>query len=284
MMSDQSPLYTRYNYIIPDKMISYNYLIEYDIKHANTSILFGAGKIDQTIYDLYNTIPKQQREIAIGLKIAEEKEDSFEETGKRYSETETIIKNTIIDFKKKFVETNHIHDEQIVRIANDALLIRPWERIDYTVFPFGSTIIEFKVDGIYTSMVKLADTIILFNSENCTVDVKGIDDNRLWLCEKFLTSICEIILYIEKGDTKIAKMKYIDFYDDYINLKLPIEYYREFNAGTGYRIKYNGILTVPRTARLLDLGDHFDKTKLDISYNLYVLRDLYDIIIRKIMA
>lgn len=273
------PLYERYNYIVPDKMVSYNYLVEYDLSHANISILYGAGIIDEYLFDLLNTIPKQQREVTIGMKIAEEKEESEIETGKRISVTENIIKEGIRNAKEQFVIQNHIQDHQIVRIANDALLVKPLELIECTIFPYGSSLLEFKIDGVYTSMIHLADTVILFNSESCAVDVKGINNDKIPLCERFLTAICEIILYIEKGDLKIAKMKYIDFYEAYITLQLPIDYYRELNAGTGYRIKYNGFLTVPKTCRLLGLDNQFDKSKLDISYNLYILREIYSIIL-----
>lgn len=273
------PLYERYNYIIPDKMVSYNYLVEYDLSRANISILYAMGVIDKYLFDLLNVIPKQQREITIGMKIAEEKEESELETGKRISVTENIIKEGIKSAKEQFVIQNHIQDYQIVRIANDALLVKPLEPIEYTSFPYGSSLLEFKIDGVYTSMVQLADIVILFNSESCAVDVKGIDNDKISLCEKFLTAICEIILYIEKGDLKIAKMKYIDFYEDYVSLQLPIDYYRELNAGTGYRIKYNGFLTVPKTCRLLGLNSQFDMSKLDISYNLYILREIYSIIL-----
>ena len=272
-------LYERYNYIVSDKMVSYNYLMEYDLRHANISILYGAGAIDKDLFDLLNTVPKQQREITIGMRIAEEKRESELETGKRISITENLIKEGIRNVKEQFVIQNHIQDHQIVRIANDALLIKPLEPIEYTTFPYGPSLLEFKIDGVYTSMVHLADIIILFNSESCAVDVKGINNNKVSLCEKFLTAICEIILYIEKGDLKIAKMKYIDFYKDYITLKLPIDYYRELNSGDGYKIKYNGFLTKPKTCRPLALSDQFDVSKLDISYNLYILREIYSIIL-----
>lgn len=281
-MTEDQPLYSRYNYISLNKMESYYYLTEYDIRQANISILYGSGRIDRNMFDYFSTISKREREIAIGLMIGEEKKESYEEYGNYYSKTEDIIKTGIIEAKRKFVETNKISDESIVRIANDALIVKDNGIMNARKFNYRNSRIEFKIDGVYTSMVQLADVIILFNSENCAVDVKGISNDKIILCEKFLTAICEIIMYIEKGDLTVAKMKHYDLYKDYIERRLPVEYYRELNSGTGYRIKYDGILTVPKTARLLSLAEGFDINKLDISYNLYILRELYSLIIKDV--
>lgn len=267
---------SRSNFIADQKIVCNHYLVEYDIRHANISMLKTAGSLSDEMYNYMESLPKMEREIIIGNWIRGEK--YIRDGAVHLSHTEAAIKEGIKNAKYDFCRINNIETQDIVRIASDALIVK----VSNTTHPYIQDInpyILFHISGIYTTMIKLADIILLFNSETCAVDIKGISDDKLFLHQPFLTAICELLLYIENGDKKVALMKHKELYENYISMALPLEYYRELNAGSGYKLKYQGTLQSVKTARLIALPDQFDIRNVDMSHNLYILRELYSIIL-----
>lgn len=268
------------NYIIDSKFLACKYIIEYDISKANISMLYAYKMITKEEYNWYQSLPKQAREVYIGQRIAYEKE--LTKDSGSYSLMENTIKNGILKAKNDFIEANKIYDIEIVRIANDALAIMKNTQVKHTRFEVKKDRppIEFRLSFVATSMIKLNKVLVFFNSETGEVTIKGINKNLHQMHTAFLTEICKIVQCLEYNDYKSALIKYHEFYDQYIHYNLSKEYYREFNAGSGYRIKYTGnTLTSSITHGMLFLPDCFNIERLDISYNLNVLRELYGIII-----
>lgn len=264
-------LWKRVNYIIDQEYINNTYIYEYDIRAANVSVLRAYEKIDNDTYAKYLSMPKSLREYNIGMLIREEKE--------RFN-TSTVydtIKSGIEEAKHQLFEQNNLQDSQIIRIASDAVYVSDniGKVLQHTVVELGKGFVEFKVNGPWNTMVKFPMNTILFMGYtpdgDYNISVKGIDNSLLELHEPLLGFICRILFYIEHYSKKDTLIVYKDFYDKYINRELPIEYYREFNSGSSYRLQNSGI-----GSRFLDQKylEH-----VDISYNNYILRTLYRIII-----
>lgn len=272
------PLWSQINYLTEARFHKGLYIREYDIQKANITVLLSLGLINTKSYDTLYYMDKSHRESTIGRWIRDEKESHIN----KRSITEEMIKFGISEAKRLLFEANHIKDEEVLRIANDSVLVYrplPLENTSFILNTDNQVATTFLCKGEFTLFVKLAKTVILFNSQTGNVEAKGINDSKLLLHQDFLSIICQLLYYKELGDSKVALMNYHNFYNQYINRLLPISFYREFNAESGYRLLSSGNKYASKYYGLLMPPDGFDINKLDISYNLYVLRDLYAILI-----
>ena len=107
------------------------------------------------------------------------------------------------------------------------------------------------------------------------LDIKGISEYAQSLHENYFTDFLKCLFNSAQCDSMseiISLLK--DFYSDYINLKLDLGYYREFNAASKFLIK-----PFPGSFRVFT-AEHFDPKNIDyidIKFNEALLRDLYKI-------
>lgn len=247
------------SYINPSRYIS-GRIVEYDIKAANINTLYEARAIDDKLYNYLLFLPKKDREVYIGKLI---KSDN-----KYYD----CIKNGIISAKKKLIQYNgNIEVPDIVRIANDAVYIN--KSYDLKNTKFGN--IEFKKSNPYSSMIWLqskgTNLLIFFyyNNNGINIDVKGINTQcQLLHADYMLTFIANVIYNLEKVSLEDALNLVTSFYEDYINMRLPLGYYRELNSMSLYRLKYTDFAV-----------ECPGNEPVDINFNLYIIRDLYSILL-----
>lgn len=243
------------SYEIPRDYIS-GRIIEYDLRAANINCLKHLKLISDEEYNYFLNIPKWNREVEVG-----------------YLQREDIaVYNAISDEIKRvkfnFLTANHVDPSTIVRIANDAIYINSFIDMQHLFF---DDVYEFRVKGQYNVMMRLGKHTTLYvklNDNDYNVDVKGINDNKLFLHESFLSFLCNIIFTIERVGTKEAIQMYNDFYQKYVNRQLDITYYREFNSHSLYRHKSGFLLS-----QVTDIND------LRIDYNLHMLRELWSVLL-----
>ena len=212
-------LANRVSYEIPRDYVS-GRITEYDLRAANINCLKHLGLISDEEYNYFLNIPKQNREVEVG-----------------YLQREDIaVYNAISDEIKRvkfnFLTTNNVDPSTIVRIANDAVYINSFIDLQYLFF---DDVYEFRIKGQYNVMLRLGKYITLFvklNDNDYDVDVKGINDNKLFLHESFISFLCGIIFTIERVGNKEAIQMYNDFYEKYVKRELDISYYREFNSAS----------------------------------------------------
>lgn len=268
------PLSDKTNYITDRKIIIGSNIIEYDIKQANINILKAYGDLNE--FEYYNIMKadKVSREIMIGRKIQMEKMSNKDEK----SPIAEHIRDGIKLAKDNLLVTNNIDPNEVVRIANDAVYIErqlPLQQTSFDILNNGHRIM-FVDKGHFSSFIKLGRVSVFLrieSDENLVVDVKGINDELVPLHQPFLGFICNILFYLERTDIPTTLQVYNEFYEEYINRSLPIEYYREFNSDSDIRINsphrfYGG--------RFLD---EKYKNMADINYNLLMLREIYAIIL-----
>lgn len=257
MTSELEKLASATSYITPSRYIS-GRIVEYDIRAANITMLRKYNAITEEYFNFLLSLPKHNREVEIGLLI---------NTDIKYF---NIIRDGILDAKKKLFVANNINPLSIVRIANDAVFINSSNDLKFTVFDN----VIFKQKSISNSMIKLDKLIIFFSyiGENLNIITKGIKPEIQKLHENFMLTFIANILYLLERVSPIDALNCInEFYEDYVNLRLPIEYYRELNDKSYYKYKYQGYYL----STVSDIND------IDINYNLFILRELWSIVLEK---
>lgn len=257
---EREHLWEHNTYITPLNYIS-GRIVEYDIRSANITMLKKYGVIDENYYNYLANLPKYNREVEIGLLI------------KNNSEIYDTIKKGIIEAKKLLFEYNNIEDSEVVRIANDAVYIN--RSVDLQLTNFDG--VEFVKKSISSIMLNLHGTLLFIFFDlrgNINIEIKGISKDISSLHQKYLLSfISNTIFMMERYSVQDAMKYYSDFYEKYIKLELDIEYYREFNSGGRFKIKNNNFY--------LSNIEEKDINLIDINYNLFILRELWGILLSK---
>ena len=249
---------TNTHYLQPTKYIISRYIYEYDMSKANISVLYSCGVISKEEYDYYYNLPKSIREKEIGIR-------------RKDKEFDTILSNLIQEYRIKFIESNNIEDDKILSIKNDALFILD-SPANITKFDN----VEFTKRNVYTSYFNLNKMEIYYNLDIInnieTLDVKGIRDDKLKLHQDYFVNFLCTIFDNFQNKPIVETIKEISwFYDNYLKRYLDIGYYREFNSSSQYSLysksKYYKF----------DMMDEKYLDKIDISCNLNIIRELYQI-------
>ena len=271
--SVEEKIVSKINYITPERYLT-GVIRELDLKAANISILHSKGMISDDEYNYLRSIPKIDREISIGNMINNTAEKN--KSGEAITTTSPIynsIKDGIREAKVWLCQMNNIKEDEIIRIANDAVYINRPVPLQYT----NNNGVEFSEKAIYSSLLQLNGIILFFryNSDNMLeVDIKGLGkDNERWHNGFMLSVIGQVILLLQKSSASDALNYLSKVYEDYILLKMPIGMYREFNNLSGFR---EGNFYLSNEVGL-------DIRQIDIGYNLSLLRTLYGVILDQYM-
>jgi len=102
--------------------------------------------------------------------------------------------------------------------------------------------------------------------------IVGLDPHNIELHKDyFIALIFKIMNMVSKNNIQLAIDTLRDFYRDYVNGELNIEYYREFNLQSKFKVSsMNYIYYID--------SDLVDVRSLDISYNEKVLRYISSLI------
>lgn len=246
-----------YSYITPLKYVS-GIIREYDIASANVNVLYDAGAISESDYNYISRLPKQSREVEVGLRIRDNLID------------QEILAQGIAKAKIQLGIANGIKDNEIVRIANDAVYVNRFDKLKNT--QFGN--IRFVEKSFFRVMVKLNNLIIFQRTDydGVNIDVKGISSPALLLHLEYMLDLISQTIYLCEHVSPNYALQYLtDFYQQYLEKKLDIGYYREFNSDSLYKIKDSDF----------KISNATDINTIDINYNLFILRELYSIILEK---
>lgn len=260
---EHSNLWNRINYKCTLPYIINTYIREYDLSKANISSLYHYNVLSKEQYESFLNMPKQEREIKIGLMIR---------NNKSYYDT---IANGITYAKRMLIETNNVQDYEIVSIKNDAIFIhgRELQNSKFGIF-------EFKVKNTFTTYMRLSENIEIyyydFNNNDTiqsSITVKGIsDENLISHNDGMLNLINQVCFMINRYDVESILSYVTDMYNDFRDRSLPINYYRSFDSMSKFMI---------RTEYFSYILDYIDDTMrgiLDISVNDSVFRELIYII------
>lgn len=264
-------IYESNTYLTPHRLLMGVNIYEYDIRQANINVLYSYDSISYEEYRRLSESSKMYREIAIG-KMEAYRDDVY-----------STIQKGIIEAKRQLITTNNVSSDNIVRIANDAIYIISSYPLKYTKFqlnPQKAHEVEFVCKNCFQDYLHLRDVcVFLYKMENedIDVDVKGLG-KYINLHEPFLEFLVDTIMYKKMTYDSGVWNHFIDFYKDYINRRLDISYYREFNAGSSFRLR-----RVEGKERVVPFNimspEGLSVNDIDIGYNLSLLRELYSIIL-----
>lgn len=248
-------------YVYPTSRYISGHIVEYDIRAANVNMLYKYGKIDKATYDYLLSIPKQDRQVKVGL------------MSKQDPTINTIYINGIKEHKLLFAEANNIQLKEVIRIAKDAVYInRPG--ILQNRF-FGN--VEFKIASITDVFMILENKVyILFKKEpdgSLNIDVKGLGESKALHADGMLSFIASLINIVENAGVEEGLKMISDFYVNYINKNLPIQFYRHFDSRSEFLVNAKGLGSV-----FVPVAKQEDLYLLNIDYNAKVIRDIWSVI------
>lgn len=274
----ENELYKMINYTCPRPIVISKKIYEYDIKQANISVLYSQGKISDYDYAKLSHSDKFSREVFIGKMIANSKDNTINAS----------IQNGIQEAKRLFMTYNIIQEDHIVRIANDAIFAimdYPAKYTKFNINPTGDYYIRFVEKNCYDGYVRFSNGIWVFYKilpdENADINVIGLG-NYSFVHSQMINIITITLYYLHmmQYDTAIRNLNTV--IEDYLNKKLPIETYREFNPSGIFCLKKNinsiknGVLYSLEPTNIIQ---DIDIDQLNISYNYCILRELYSMIL-----
>lgn len=132
---------------------------------------------------------------------------------------------------------------------------------------------NLKVDE-YDNFIRVGEFILMTKQDMFGVKqaIVGLDPHNIELHKDyFIALIFKIMNMVSKNNIQLAIDTLRDFYRDYVNGELNIEYYREFNLQSKFKVSsMNYIYYID--------SDLVDVRSLDISYNEKVLRYISSLI------
>lgn len=132
---------------------------------------------------------------------------------------------------------------------------------------------NLKVDE-YDNFIRVGEFILMTKQDMFGMKqaIVGLDPHNIELHKDYLIAlIFKIMNMVSKNNIQLAIDTLRDFYRDYVNGELNIEYYREFNLQSKFKVSsMNYIYYID--------SDLVDVRSLDISYNEKVLRYISSLI------
>lgn len=238
-----SLLYNKHNYLNKDvEYIISNEIIEYDIQSAGFNLMKKYKLLDEHKIKYLESLEKKQRQIQIGLYQREDR---------------TLVKRLnekFVEARKLFFQDNELQDNDILSIKKDAIVTT--KRCFNTQFDN----IVFSEKNIYTSYYYLNNYEFYYNHNG--IDVKGISDDLLELHREYMLDF----LYNFFRMNELSRRKQVidlikDFSYFYKEKQLDIEYYRELNTQSLFKI--NDRLFGEKVG----IKNTKDKSTIDIGYN-----------------
>ena len=257
----ESELWSNINYLANISYINNAFIYELDISKANINVLKSKGILDDNTYNFLYKLEHDMRYRYIGKMI--QKNPSIQK----------ILTDGIIEAKQWLFSSNNIQDREVLSIKNDAVFIIGREP-KYKEF---NNLVRFITKGVFTGFYrvgKLLEFYYFYNKSNKQeqITIKGIDDNK-WLSSHndYMINLFKDIFYtLQCNSIEEAINKLKIFYFNYINLELPIGFYREFDSNSNFKFK-----DFPYVIN--NITDEY-KPYLDITCNINLIIELQKIL------
>lgn len=246
-------------YVAPYEWLINRHLREYDLSKANISLLLEYGFITKKRYDEIFHMPREQREITVGLMQRDDPELS------------KGLSNCFKDARRRFFEINQLNPDNVLYIDKDSITTIDTE-VPYTRL---SNNLEFKLKNEYSSFYRLQFIDFLYYC-NGTIErfrLKGAGKQVPIKHKNHLMQFLLALAYTAQTDSiENCILMIKDFYHQYTHRMLEPNFYRELNNRCMYKVVNTGYHTY-YTDALNSIGSEF----IDISHNADILRILYRI-------
>lgn len=208
-----------------DYIVSSN-IREYDIKSAGFNMLISADALSDKKKEYLSSLDKEKRNITIGL------------MQKNNKEITKIINSRLEYYRKEFIQSNDILDYNIISVKKDA------------IFTVNAIIKKTKFDNVifdcknkYSSYYNINGVEFFFSKMNNDLTIKGLgkmdseDKKNLKKHNDYMINFLIELFKLNESSNRNACMYLRDFVYKYINKKLNINYYRELNGDSKFRLK-----------------------------------------------
>lgn len=235
-------------YLNREKVMEVNSkIIEYDLYHANTSLMRFYNLCPTKLIDKIDSLTKMSREVYVGKLQRDNKEFS------------KALMKSFDDAMKLFLDTNGITEDNIISIKKDAAFV-----VNKKVVQTDFDCLHFRPKNEYIGYALIGLYEIYFKS-NGEADVKGIADrDALDLHKNGILRFVKDLMSLYAQKDKIATSRYLhEFIDNYKKKLLPFDYYREFNTQSAYKCFINN------EELILDELDESVIDTCDISWNYF---------------
>ena len=241
-------------------------ITRYKIIDSEISILKENNIIEQEMFDYLSKSGEKEKSYFINALIRDNKGIN------------KIISDGIKKLRYIFLHTNQIKNSDVISLSKDFITVKGKEASDLTI----SETAKFRIDGKFTSFYRLNSVEMyynynhVYNSEFVDVGIIGATDSsiknfRSFHDSYFIEFLSELFYSAQTEGLQTAIMLLQTVYSNYISLKLPVQFYREFNLDSKYRLKREFTSV---GAIYADFATERDKAIFDISYNENILRTI----------
>lgn len=239
------------------------YVREYDIRKAGQTALLIGGCIDYNKYKYLCSLSRMDRQVQTGLLI------------KDNPEFEGVRKSIIAKAREDFMRCNDLSEADILSVKNDAVYVI--KKVPKKLKFFDDQL-EFVCKNTYTSYYRYYRTEMYYFNDIVSgdeyLDVKNISDQNLnYHSDYFMDFLMYVFNLAQSNSISEAISTLQNMMTRYINLDLSLEYYREFNARSEYKLNMSEFTDY--YAKMLP--EDIDLHVLDINQNLDIMRYLYKI-------
>lgn len=230
-------------------------IAEYDIKSAGATAILELKGND--MYEYLMKLDKKTRNIKIGLMMKNEPGLS------------DAVNDLMLKYLNIFIKENKINAKNIVYTTRDSILV-------YNKIPLKTIFnhVEFRnKDGMFSTMIRIKNYTILFDSMSGRIDIKGIKDEIVedsFFLNKFLINFLYIIESCQKnGDEKIfntlknMRLQYLNSHD--------VRVYKDLLNENKLGVRYNNeLIYLDVNTDTIEENEDFEIAK-DLNYVNFVL-------------
>lgn len=248
--------YTNYTNEFIDHLYNVE-IIEYDMRDAGLSLSKKYKLLPETTIKYLENLSKNERKVVMGIMQRNDKEFR-----KAHNEAFKLG-------RKLFFEENELDSSNVLSIKKDAIFaLKRCENVEFNE-------LVFVPKNVYTSYYRFDRYEYYYYSNG--LDVKGIADDKLMLHREFMISALHEFMYLmekAKTDKVIRFLKEFIYY--YKTKQLSVEFYRELNRDSMYRLDYR----LNNQSFAIDHVDSKEDILINYNFNTY-LTPLIDIVLRR---
>lgn len=224
--------------------LHHEYIREYDIKSANTSLMSYYNLMSQSDIDQIAEMPRDEREVTVGKLMRKSRE---------FSEK---LEKSFTDIIEEFIAANNLDREvDIISIKKDAVFIRN-RSVKKT--RFGDSVL-FRPKGEYGGFIPIPGLEFYWKNGG-GFDVKGISDELLPLHADGVLDLMESIF--RESNKTLDLWRYMKEYASFYKTRqLPFAAYRQFDNSSKFLVHMLG------QDVQMDMINESVLEYVDISYN-----------------
>ena len=223
-------IWSQTNYLAPIGFIFDAKIVEYDIRKANISVLYSKRAISKEQYETFLNMPKEQREISIGMMIRHD------------PSLQSALSDGIRNARKALCDILNLSNGSILAIKNDAIYVIYRGYVpklnDIQINDYVAFVVKNVYDSFYfLNRIKLYYSYDPIESKE-SMDIDGLGDYGIEKCKPFLDILSEAFYRTKIGGCK-SGLDYVNsIYIPFIHKEFPLECYRRLDPQARFDLVY----------------------------------------------